>query len=38
MTDDRNIYDDNITTKKDDFVIIPEAIHEMCCGVMFFFT
>ena len=35
----RNVYGDNIATKKDDYAIIPETIREiMCCRMMFSFT
>ena len=29
ILNDRNIYEDNILTKKDDYVIIPETICEI---------
>ena len=29
IPNDSNIYDDNIAAKKDNYVIIPETIHEL---------
>ena len=33
IPNDRNTYGDNIATKKDDYVIIPETTRDKCFGV-----